>query len=118
MKLSGEAEAVEWSGAEASLFRVLIGTYYDNFCAIARLIATKTCRQVSCWAATRWTHLHLPEHSRYRVTAVSAGLRVQGEGVEHHRPSPHRGRGHAPQEEEEEAPAVGHPLQEDPAEER
>ncbi|OBS73526.1 hypothetical protein A6R68_15937, partial [Neotoma lepida] len=25
---------------------VLIGTYYDNFCAIARLIGTKTCRQV------------------------------------------------------------------------
>ncbi|XP_018124037.1 histone-lysine N-methyltransferase EZH2 isoform X2 [Xenopus laevis] len=39
-------ENVEWSGAEASLFRVLIGTYYDNFCAIARLISTKTCRQV------------------------------------------------------------------------
>uniref|UniRef100_A0A669BH13 Histone-lysine N-methyltransferase EZH2 n=2 Tax=Oreochromis TaxID=8139 RepID=A0A669BH13_ORENI len=46
MKLSSEAEAVEWSGAEASLFRVLIGTYYDNYCAIARLIGTKTCRQV------------------------------------------------------------------------
>ncbi|KAM6201108.1 histone-lysine N-methyltransferase EZH2 isoform 5-T5 [Rhynchocyon petersi] len=39
-------ESVEWSGAEASMFRVLIGTYYDNFCAIARLIGTKTCRQV------------------------------------------------------------------------
>ncbi|XP_069397136.1 histone-lysine N-methyltransferase EZH2 isoform X8 [Delphinus delphis] len=38
-------ENVEWSGAEASMFRVLIGTYYDNFCAIARLIGTKTCRQ-------------------------------------------------------------------------
>lgn len=53
MKLSSEAEAVEWSGAEASLFRVLIGTYYDNFCAIARLISTKTCRQVSGRATTR-----------------------------------------------------------------
>ena len=40
-------ENVELSGAEASMFRVLIGTYYDNFCAIARLIGTKTCRQVS-----------------------------------------------------------------------
>ncbi|XP_063778502.1 histone-lysine N-methyltransferase EZH2 isoform X4 [Pseudophryne corroboree] len=39
-------ENVDWSGAEASLFRVLIGTYYDNFCAIAKLIDTKTCRQV------------------------------------------------------------------------
>lgn len=47
MKLTGEAETVDWNGAEASLFRVLIGTYYDNFCAIARLIGTKTCRQVS-----------------------------------------------------------------------
>ncbi|EQB78466.1 histone-lysine N-methyltransferase EZH2 [Camelus ferus] len=40
-------ENVLWSGAEASMFRVLIGTYYDNFCAIARLIGTKTCRQAS-----------------------------------------------------------------------
>lgn len=47
MKLSSEAEVMEWSGAEASLFRVLIGTYYDNYCAIARLIGTKNCRQVS-----------------------------------------------------------------------
>ncbi|XP_078541277.1 histone-lysine N-methyltransferase EZH2 [Lissotriton helveticus] len=39
-------EDVEWSGSEASLFRVLIGTYYDNFCTIAKLIGTKTCRQV------------------------------------------------------------------------
>ncbi|KAG9355962.1 hypothetical protein JZ751_000806 [Albula glossodonta] len=46
LKLSSEPpENVDWSGAEASLFRVLIGTYYDNFCAIARLIGTKTCRQ-------------------------------------------------------------------------
>ncbi|XP_064202152.1 histone-lysine N-methyltransferase EZH2-like isoform X2 [Anguilla rostrata] len=47
LKLSSEPpEPVDWSGAEASLFRVLIGTYYDNYCAIARLIGTKTCRQV------------------------------------------------------------------------
>ncbi|PWA25062.1 hypothetical protein CCH79_00019067 [Gambusia affinis] len=46
MKLTCDPEAVDWTGAEASLFRVLIGTYYDNFCAIARLIGTKTCRQV------------------------------------------------------------------------
>uniref|UniRef100_A0AAR2LJS2 Histone-lysine N-methyltransferase EZH2 n=1 Tax=Pygocentrus nattereri TaxID=42514 RepID=A0AAR2LJS2_PYGNA len=47
LKMSSEPpENVDWSGAEASLFRVLIGTYYDNFCAIARLIGTKTCRQV------------------------------------------------------------------------
>lgn len=71
MKLSGEAEAVEWSGAEASLFRVLIGTYYDNFCAIARLIGTKSCRQVSGRVAMRWTHLHVPEHNSHRVSPLS-----------------------------------------------
>ncbi|XP_039609242.1 histone-lysine N-methyltransferase EZH2 isoform X2 [Polypterus senegalus] len=47
LKLTAESnESIEWSGAEASLFRVLIGTYYDNYCAIAKLIGTKTCRQV------------------------------------------------------------------------
>ncbi|PIO31571.1 Histone-lysine N-methyltransferase EZH2 [Aquarana catesbeiana] len=46
MKPNELPENVDWSGAEASLFRVLIGTYYDNFCAIARLIGTKTCRHV------------------------------------------------------------------------
>uniref|UniRef100_A0A8C4T559 [histone H3]-lysine(27) N-trimethyltransferase n=1 Tax=Erpetoichthys calabaricus TaxID=27687 RepID=A0A8C4T559_ERPCA len=47
LKLTTESnESIEWSGAEASLFRVLIGTYYDNYCAIAKLIGTKTCRQV------------------------------------------------------------------------
>lgn len=52
-------ENVEWSGAEASMFRVLIGTYYDNFCAIARLIGTKTCRQVSFRQSTD-TRSHRP----------------------------------------------------------
>uniref|UniRef100_A0A671S0T9 [histone H3]-lysine(27) N-trimethyltransferase n=1 Tax=Sinocyclocheilus anshuiensis TaxID=1608454 RepID=A0A671S0T9_9TELE len=36
----------QWSGAEESLFRVLHGTYCNNFCSIARLIGTKTCREV------------------------------------------------------------------------
>ncbi|XP_042564839.1 histone-lysine N-methyltransferase EZH1 [Clupea harengus] len=48
----GEEEKAEaqgdqqWSGAEESLFRVLHGTYFNNFCSISRLIGTKTCRQV------------------------------------------------------------------------
>ncbi|XP_057679846.1 histone-lysine N-methyltransferase EZH2 isoform X1 [Corythoichthys intestinalis] len=46
LKLQLSAQSTEWNGADASLFRVLIGTYYDNYCAIARLIGTKTCRQV------------------------------------------------------------------------
>ncbi|XP_024127503.1 histone-lysine N-methyltransferase EZH1 [Oryzias melastigma] len=37
---------VPWSGAEESLFRVLHGTYFNNFCSIARLIGTKNCKQV------------------------------------------------------------------------
>ncbi|XP_061567758.1 histone-lysine N-methyltransferase EZH1 isoform X2 [Cololabis saira] len=36
----------QWSGAEESLFRVLHGTYFNNFCSIARLIGTKNCKQV------------------------------------------------------------------------
>uniref|UniRef100_A0A8C5BA12 [histone H3]-lysine(27) N-trimethyltransferase n=1 Tax=Gadus morhua TaxID=8049 RepID=A0A8C5BA12_GADMO len=35
-----------WTGAEESLFRVLHGTYYNNFCSIARLIGSKNCKQV------------------------------------------------------------------------
>uniref|UniRef100_A0A3P8WP27 [histone H3]-lysine(27) N-trimethyltransferase n=1 Tax=Cynoglossus semilaevis TaxID=244447 RepID=A0A3P8WP27_CYNSE len=45
----GEQQAccvVQWSGAEESLFRVLYGTYYNNFCSIARLIGTKNCKEV------------------------------------------------------------------------
>ncbi|KAK5884608.1 hypothetical protein CesoFtcFv8_018411 [Champsocephalus esox] len=38
--------AVQWSGAEESLFRVLHGTYFNNFCSIARLIGTKSCKEV------------------------------------------------------------------------
>ncbi|XP_062303067.1 histone-lysine N-methyltransferase EZH1 isoform X2 [Osmerus eperlanus] len=52
MRGPGEEEAGQaggpgqWGGAEESLFRVLHGTYYNNFCSIARLIGTKTCKQV------------------------------------------------------------------------
>lgn len=46
------SEPVEWTGAEESLFRVFHGTYFNNFCSIARLLGTKTCKQV------------LPEKSR------------------------------------------------------
>uniref|UniRef100_A0AAQ5ZB41 [histone H3]-lysine(27) N-trimethyltransferase n=1 Tax=Amphiprion ocellaris TaxID=80972 RepID=A0AAQ5ZB41_AMPOC len=45
----GEQQAccvVQWSGAEESLFRVLHGTYFNNFCSIARLIGTKNCKEV------------------------------------------------------------------------
>lgn len=41
-------EPVEWTGAEESLFRVFHGTYFNHFCSIARLLGTKTCKQVGC----------------------------------------------------------------------
>ncbi|XP_047214835.1 histone-lysine N-methyltransferase EZH1-like isoform X2 [Girardinichthys multiradiatus] len=46
-----ECCVVQWSGAEESLFRVLHGTYFNNFCSIARLIGTKNCKQVYEFAA-------------------------------------------------------------------
>lgn len=45
------------------MFRVLIGTYYDNFCAIARLIGTKTCRQVSTADKILFRNLRWRENS-------------------------------------------------------
>lgn len=53
-----------------------------------------------------------------KTLTCPAGLRIQGQGVKHHRSGSRWGRGHAAQEEEEETSTVGHPLQEDPAEER
>uniref|UniRef100_A0A672R4W2 [histone H3]-lysine(27) N-trimethyltransferase n=1 Tax=Sinocyclocheilus grahami TaxID=75366 RepID=A0A672R4W2_SINGR len=50
----------QWSGAEESLFRVLHGTYYNNFCSIARLIGTKTCREVYEFAVKEVLIHHVP----------------------------------------------------------
>lgn len=38
----------EWTGAEASLFRVLRPIYCNNYCSIANLIRSKTCKEVHC----------------------------------------------------------------------
>uniref|UniRef100_A0A8C2ZSL2 [histone H3]-lysine(27) N-trimethyltransferase n=1 Tax=Cyclopterus lumpus TaxID=8103 RepID=A0A8C2ZSL2_CYCLU len=51
----GEQQAgcvVQWSGAEESLFRVLHGTYFTNFCSIARLIGTKNCKEPCLFTST------------------------------------------------------------------
>ena len=37
----------EWTGAEASLFRVLRPIYCNNYCSIANLIHSKSCKEVS-----------------------------------------------------------------------
>ena len=47
----------EWSGAEESLFRAVSDMYRNNYCALSKLIGSKSCRQVSgsehsgnvCW---------------------------------------------------------------------
>nr|XP_033774203.1 histone-lysine N-methyltransferase EZH1 isoform X2 [Geotrypetes seraphini] len=53
-------EPVEWSGAEESLFRVFHGTYFNNFCSIARLMGTKTCKQVFQFAVKDSLILKVP----------------------------------------------------------
>uniref|UniRef100_A0A8C0IK50 [histone H3]-lysine(27) N-trimethyltransferase n=2 Tax=Chelonoidis abingdonii TaxID=106734 RepID=A0A8C0IK50_CHEAB len=53
-------EPVEWTGAEESLFRVLHGTYFNNFCSIARLLGTKTCKQVFQFAVKESLVMKLP----------------------------------------------------------
>ncbi|XP_039372648.1 histone-lysine N-methyltransferase EZH1 isoform X5 [Mauremys reevesii] len=53
-------EPVEWTGAEESLFRVLHGTYFNNFCSIARLLGTKTCKQVFQFAVKESLIMKLP----------------------------------------------------------
>jgi len=37
----------EWTGAEQSMFRVLADMYRTNYCAIAKLLWKKSCKQVS-----------------------------------------------------------------------
>ncbi|KAK2500435.1 hypothetical protein MC885_012827 [Smutsia gigantea] len=54
------SELVEWTGAEESLFRVFHGTYFNNFCSIARLLGTKTCKQVFQFAVKESLILKLP----------------------------------------------------------
>uniref|UniRef100_A0A8C9TKW8 [histone H3]-lysine(27) N-trimethyltransferase n=1 Tax=Scleropages formosus TaxID=113540 RepID=A0A8C9TKW8_SCLFO len=67
----------EWSGAEESLFRVLHGTYYNNFCSIARLIGTKTCRQVYDFA--------VKEALIHRVPVEDGGISPQKKKRKHRR---------------------------------
>ncbi|XP_021233551.1 histone-lysine N-methyltransferase EZH1 isoform X2 [Numida meleagris] len=58
--VEAQQEAVEWTGAEESLFRVFHGTYFNNFCSIARLLGTKTCKQVFQFAVKESLITKLP----------------------------------------------------------
>ncbi|XP_018423284.1 PREDICTED: histone-lysine N-methyltransferase EZH1 isoform X1 [Nanorana parkeri] len=58
--VSEPSEPAEWSGAEESLFRVFHGTYFNNFCSIAKLMGTKTCKQVFQFAVKDSLILKLP----------------------------------------------------------
>uniref|UniRef100_A0A3Q4BXU6 [histone H3]-lysine(27) N-trimethyltransferase n=1 Tax=Mola mola TaxID=94237 RepID=A0A3Q4BXU6_MOLML len=66
---------VQWSGAEESLFRVLHGTYFNNFCSIARLIGTKNCKQVYEFA--------VKEVLIHRVPLVDGGISPQKKKRKH-----------------------------------
>uniref|UniRef100_A0A3Q2DIR8 [histone H3]-lysine(27) N-trimethyltransferase n=1 Tax=Cyprinodon variegatus TaxID=28743 RepID=A0A3Q2DIR8_CYPVA len=70
-----ECCVVQWSGAEESLFRVLHGTYFNNFCSIARLIGTKNCKQVYEFAAK--------EVLIHRVPLVDGGISPQKKKRKH-----------------------------------
>ncbi|XP_034749000.1 histone-lysine N-methyltransferase EZH1 isoform X1 [Etheostoma cragini] len=74
----GEQQAgcvVQWSGAEESLFRVLHGTYFNNFCSIARLIGTKNCKEVYEFA--------VKEVLNHRVPLVDGGVAPQKKKRKH-----------------------------------
>ncbi|XP_003213186.1 histone-lysine N-methyltransferase EZH1 [Meleagris gallopavo] len=58
--VEAQQEPVEWTGAEESLFRVFHGTYFNNFCSIARLLGTKTCKQVFQFAVKESLITKLP----------------------------------------------------------
>jgi hypothetical protein len=46
-----------WSPADETLFRVLLPIYRANYCAISRLIRTKTCRQTYEFALKEAQHV-------------------------------------------------------------
>ncbi|WAR25032.1 EZH2-like protein [Mya arenaria] len=54
---SGSEDSNDGSGAEQSLFRVLTDMYRSNYCAIAKLLWEKSCKQVYEFASNEMSHL-------------------------------------------------------------
>lgn len=52
-----ESDNTNWTGAEESMFRVLLDMYRNNHCNIAKIIGTKTCKQVRDFAIKEAAHL-------------------------------------------------------------
>lgn len=52
----------EWNGSEISLYRVLIKTFYNNYCVIASTLKTKTCAEVYVFAQKELTDCPQEDH--------------------------------------------------------
>ncbi|XP_054162911.1 histone-lysine N-methyltransferase E(z)-like [Oppia nitens] len=51
----------EWNGSEQSLFRVLIKTFYNNYCIIASMLRSKSCAEVYVFAQKELSDLPLED---------------------------------------------------------
>ncbi|XP_046378012.1 histone-lysine N-methyltransferase EZH2-like [Haliotis rufescens] len=60
-----DAITPNWNGAEESLFRVLNDMYRNNYCAISKLIGTKSCKQVYEFAIKE--EAHIPDLNEERI---------------------------------------------------